>query len=261
MNQKHFLHFGCWNKGENYYISGKTEQEVSDNPNVASNVTNVMRKLNEVTNEIHPEFIVVAGDNYYPNKISEYDEEGIETKIKLFNEKDLKSGFGGLPKNVEVDVIMGNHDYETNLYIPEKDEIETSCKILKVEYDIEKSIDNNINILINKARKFNDSTLVLMIDTTIYSEDADSVVNCYKLHPNFKTGITGNDLTINSIREKQGDFMRNSISNNLDGLKNIIIVGHHPITAFKLKKKKQTLLEHRADLSFMLYIIIFSKSC
>ena len=240
MSEGHFLHFGCWNKGQSYYISGETESETQDNPDMASNLTNVMRKLNEVTDEIRPEFIVVAGDNYYPNKITMNDEKGRESKIKLFDEEDMKSGFGGLPKNVEIDVIMGNHDYETNLLVPVENKVETSCKILKLEYELEKQPDNNLNILFNKVRNFNDTTLLLMIDTTIYSDkDAPTVVNCYKLHPNLKTGMVARDLTIDSIRENQANFMRNSISNNIDdAIKNIIIVGHHPITVFKLLKNQ-----------------------
>lgn len=241
MSERHFLHFGCWNKGQSYYISGETERDTEDNPDMASNLTNVMRKLNQVTDEIMPEFIVVAGDNYYPNKITVNDERGRESKIKLFDEADMKSGFGGLPKNVEIDVIMGNHDYETNLLVTQEDKIETSCKILKLEYDLEKMPGgDNLNILVNKARKFNDATLIIMIDTTIYSDkDAPTVVNCYKLHPNLKTGMVTQDLTIDSIRAGQADFMRTSILNNIDdSLKNIIIVGHHPITVFKLLKKQ-----------------------
>lgn len=240
MSERHFLHFGCWNKGQNYYISGETERDTEDNPDMASNLTNVMRKLNQVTDEITPEFIVVAGDNYYPNKINSVDEKGRESKIKLFDEDDMKSGFEGLPKNVEIDVIMGNHDYETNLLVTKDNMTETSCKILEVEYDLEKQPDNNLNILVNKARKFNDTTLIIMIDTTIYSDkDAPTVVNCYKLHPNLKTGMVTQDLTIDSIRATQADFMRTSISNNVDdSLKNIIIIGHHPITVFKLLKKQ-----------------------
>ena len=243
MSEQHFLHFGCWNKGQSYFISGETERETEDNPEIASNLTNVMRKLNKVTNELHPEFIVVAGDNYYPNKITVNDEKGGETKLKLFDEADMKSGFGGLPKNVEIDVIMGNHDYETNLYVPVQDKIETSCKILKMEYDLEKMPNNNLSILINKARKFGNNTLILMIDTTIYSDDdAASVVKCYKMHPNFKTGMIESEPTIQSIRQKQSEFIRNSIMSNLDGLDNIILVGHHPITAFKMKNKKTKLI-------------------
>jgi predicted phosphodiesterase len=244
MSEKHFLHFGCWNKGQNFYISGETQRETQDNPDIASNLTNVMRKLNEVTNEIKPQFIVVAGDNYYPNKINFVDGNGAKTKIKLFDEEDMKSGFEGLPKNVEIDIIMGNHDYETNLLVTKENMTETSCKILKLEYDLEKQPNNNLNILVNKARKFNDSTLILMIDTTIYSDDdAQTVVNCYNMHPNIKTGMVRQDLTIDSIRESQANFMRTSISDNIDdSLKNIIIVGHHPITVFKLLKKQEVKL-------------------
>ena len=229
---KHFLHFGCWNKGHSYLRD-------NNNTDIASNLTNVMRKLNEVCDQIHPDFIVVAGDNYYPTK--QIFKDGDKTKsIKILNEEDLKSGFDSLPKNVEVDVIMGNHDYETNLYVPENDQFETSCKILKLEYDFEKRQNHNLDVVIHKARKINETTLILMIDTTIYDDDyVADIIDCYKIHPDFMI----KKPTIENVRQYQSEFIQKNILGLIDTIENIIIIGHHPITGFKLKKGKTKLID------------------
>lgn len=255
MSRKHFLHFGCWNKGRSYFRTGETDQ--------ASNLTNVMRKLNEVSDSIKPEFIVVAGDNYYPDKINIKDDNDNTKKIKILDEDNLKSGFDSLPKTVEVDVIMGNHDYETNLYTNlEQNNIETECKILKIEYEFEKKKTNNIDVVIHKSRKFNDDTLILMIDTTIYDDNyVQDIVNCYKVHPEFKHLNTNTDLTIDYVRNYQSDFIKNNIRQHISNLKNLIIIGHHPITGFKLIKNRSSLIDS-PGLPFikMLYDDIFEIS-
>ena len=53
-----FIHFGCWNKGGCYL----------DKPSKGWNdLSSVMRNLREVSESHYkPEFVVVAGDNYYP---------------------------------------------------------------------------------------------------------------------------------------------------------------------------------------------------
>jgi predicted phosphodiesterase len=238
MRLKHFLHFGCWNKGRSYLRSGNTDN--------ASNLTNVMRRLNEKSDEIQPEFIVVAGDNYYPNKIEKIDGNK-KIKLKIFNEEDMISGFESLPKNVDVDVIMGNHDYDRNLYESESIRIEEQCKILETEYKFGMSNDN-VHISMYKARILNHNTLALMIDTTIYDDlYADDITGCYKTHilnPDYKELIP---FTIDNIRKNQADFIRNSIEEFINDksnvLKNVILFGHHPIIGYKLKKGKTALID------------------
>ena len=72
-----FINFGCWNKG-------KCKMNSLDNP-----VSAIMQHINnDVLNSLETpnpyNFIVVSGDNYYPEKFN---------KIKIFKEKDLSSGF------------------------------------------------------------------------------------------------------------------------------------------------------------------------
>ncbi len=55
-----FIQFGCWN-----------------NINKNGCLENVMDKLKEYVTDVKPDFIVVTGDNYYPQK------EKIKIKIKI----------------------------------------------------------------------------------------------------------------------------------------------------------------------------------
>jgi len=134
MNTISFLHFGCWN-------NGRCEKE---NPNNNIPLTNVMRQINKISQEINPEFISVAGDNYYPKKIKTDEIDpitGENIKKEILNIEDLQSGFACLPKNIPIYIIMGNHDYETDLYI--NDKIETSCQIIETEKRIINELNNN----------------------------------------------------------------------------------------------------------------------
>jgi hypothetical protein len=54
-----FIHFGCWNNG------------LCDKNKGINGVSTVMNKLNKYVNKIenNVDFISIAGDNYYPEKI------------------------------------------------------------------------------------------------------------------------------------------------------------------------------------------------
>ena len=72
-----FIHFGCWNQG------------LCDMVEKGNPLSNVMFTLNEYINHINIDFITVAGDNYYPNKIKNSN----GNKIKRIYDTNLKSGF------------------------------------------------------------------------------------------------------------------------------------------------------------------------
>jgi hypothetical protein len=234
-----FIHFGCWNKGGSF-LNSKTEK--------TSNLTNVMRLLKIICkdeNEERPEFISIAGDNYYPMKV-----ENELGKNKIFNKNELKSGFDDLPKDIPINVIMGNHDYEKELNMYEFTDQGViirninSCEILDTEYEIKKN-NENIDILFYKYFSFTDKTKILMIDTTIYSDDDMNNIDCYLKHPNIKQNIDEGPISPESIRNMQSEFIINQITqteNDSLTLKdgdNLVIIGHHPISCFKYKKNKE----------------------
>lgn len=209
-----FVHFGCWNQG------GCNKQ--GSNP-----LSNVMRTLRKYSSAHNPDLIIVAGDNYYPNKIKESG-----SKIKFINPDELASGFDCLPKQIPIQMILGNHDLETNkknnLFINDESHAEKgNCFILQKELEL--SSGNNITFSLFNER-FVNNTLILTIDTSMYDEDIKDMLSCYKyIDP--RTGDT-----IESLREHQRGLIESAILKYKDNdIQNIIIVGHHPITGCKLK--------------------------
>ena len=135
-----FIHFGCWN------------DLTSD-----GNLRNTMINLKTVVEEFKPDFIEIAGDNYYTFKKKD---EG--NKIKQINKSALEAGFDLLKNavgNTPVFNILGNHDLETNFGKEQKlivvnDEKEESrieygtCEILQEELRIA-SVPPSINLSMN----------------------------------------------------------------------------------------------------------------
>jgi len=197
-----------------------------------------MRLLNDTVNSDSYEFISVAGDNYYPAKLKSGDVES-----KIFDEKELKSGFDCLPKEISINVIMGNHDYERNLNMYNgNDEIIgiDGCQILDTEYKLNQ-INPNINTSMYNFNVFDSKTKILMIDTTIYDDKyIERNIDCYLKHPEIKPLFDTLD-TLNSkvvkVRDNQHKFINDNIS-SLNNGDNLIIIGHHPISGFKYKKGK-----------------------
>src|SRR5258706_2328762 len=123
-----FIHFGCWNQG------------FCDKKNSDNSISKVMKLLqNKVDGVDGVDFIVVAGDNYYPKKIVED-----VRKKKIIEPWNLKSGFDCLPDKIQIYMLLGNHDIETNtstknvLYIKDQNESdqkseEGNCFILNKE--------------------------------------------------------------------------------------------------------------------------------
>ena len=192
-----FIQFGCWN-----------------NINKDGCLENVMNKLNKYVTEFKQDFIVITGDNYYPQKEKNKDKDKnkdknkdkvdsepvvkekkkekkekketvdgeIEEKKKIIKFKDIEYGFQLLPKNIPIYTILGNHDLETidavkqNLFVDEPD------KPRRPEYGCEivnKQIDTisefkNISYNFFKSVKLANNTLLLMIDTSIYEKPKDS---------------------------------------------------------------------------------------
>lgn len=229
-----FIHFGCWNKG-GCFLNDNTEQ--------TNGLTNVMRLLNDkvytafADNDPY-QFISIAGDNYYPSKIKS---GNISTKI--FDEQELKSGFECLPKDISINVIMGNHDYEKNLNIYNGDKIINidGCEILDTEHKLKDEINPNINTKIFDFKLLDDTTKILMVDTTMYDDKyIKQNIDCYFKHPEMKHLINESD-DLNSkvlkVRNTQTQYIKDNLRNLIDG-DNLIIIGHHPITGFKYKKGK-----------------------
>jgi hypothetical protein len=217
MHSNTFVHFGCWNEG----LCG----------NASAPLTKVMHTLKAFTHKEKPDFIVVAGDNYYPGKVKN---KMTGEKVKTIVPTDLAAGFACLPKDVPIDMILGNHDLETNIFVSGSTEKETDCFITQKE--IVEAVPNHIDLVVQKART-NGETLVLLIDTSMYDdEDIADMLPCYKKMAGY-AGITMKE----ELRGQQLLFIQDAVA-AFKG-KNIIFIGHHPITGYKFKKAENILIK------------------
>ena len=235
-----FIQFGCWNE----FTCNKSTPK--SNP-----VSAVMSKLDKVAGDV--DFIIVSGDNYYPpkevtkfKKGSTYNGVVLESDLKIKRKKiytnDIIAGFECLPKNVEVNVILGNHDLESQkkdvLYL-ENGELEQpgACTILNTERGASSANPNfNFGLYISKYDEIS-KTMVLMLDTSMYSvDDVDEMVTCYQHLIERKPDQSDADY-IEHIRTSQFEVIAADIAKYKEagGIANLIISGHHPISGYKLK--------------------------
>ena len=223
-----FIHFGCWN----YDKCG------GDNA-----VTAVTRAVKQETESGGINYVIVAGDNYYPIKNK-------KTSLKIINPPMLTSGLDCLP-DIPTYVLFGNHDLDNSvalrLYRGEgtiddlsvMDQLETPrpCEILKTE--LEHARPNMMFPPRNfVTSRIDGNTMVLMIDTTMYDInsqdesgkeiDKDGNLVCY----NEYYGVSNRAL----LMEQQNARIMEILSTLEDHVTNIMFVGHHPLLYPKAKK-------------------------
>lgn len=191
--------FGCWNQTETKY-------------GPKDDIKKVMMKLKETGKDV----VLVSGDNYYPTKNTIKTKAGKE-KIKLVVLENLKEGFEDLKdatQGTPVYMNFGNHDVVSN------DQVTTTsteeCVILKTELE-----EGNENFHVGMSHKINygDHTLILMIDTSIYStpKGFKKFIKCY----NKLTEMSQSELI-----KVQEEFVKSSVEEFKGD--NVIIVGHYP---------------------------------
>ena len=239
---KSFIHFGCWNykKCDSSNLAEPVNKEDTD-------VTRVMKTIKKYIekNQPVPEFLTVAGDNYYFVKNKK---EGVEEEEKIFSPEFLLSGFNCLPKDIKKYVLIGNHDLE-NIENPLKD---PDCSILEIQQNF--SSDGTNNMVIESDRKgpimrhvLDESTIVIMLDTTMYETSEKSikkVIKCYQRMFEMNELDVPENVVLEKIkvmRENQKQRLNQYISSlNAETIKNIIVVGHHPLFDLKTKKDDDT---------------------
>lgn len=241
-----FIHFGCWNK----HFCNNSEVESSDD----NGITRVMRLLRNYIKDNKRDFMIVAGDNYYPD-ISKEKKDGKKIKIKKIVKKNLCSGLNCLPKNITTYLLLGNHDLEDKIKLEteknefieyNKDTKNLECCILKFQQNYVKQNKNmimddytNKDALHQIIEKNGNKTLVLMIDTNIYEKDSiEKFENCLKLLENYN-GTNEEEKYRIEIMEKHYNRIINVVHevHKMGNLKNIVFVGHHPISRYVRKEE------------------------
>jgi hypothetical protein len=223
-----FVHFGCWNNLNMVSKENLTNTEI------------VLKKLNETVTDVS--FIVIAGDNYYPEKrIGEN-----KKKEKIIHQDKLIKGFNLLPKEIEINMILGNHDLETalekgGLFVKTNDnnlteEYKDKCFILKTE---QKQQNKDLKIVLHGTKTILNKTLLIMIDTSMYVNDSDDYLPCYQQFHKSNSSDGNAIPNIEKLRKDQEDFILGSIKSAPETITDIIIIGHHPIIGLKMKEAKE----------------------
>lgn len=223
-NINKFVHFGCWN-----------------NLNKKGQLPKVMELLNNYLDERGDiQLVVVSGDNYYPDKKKMENDK----KKKIIFANKLIQGFNLLPQNVEIDMILGNHDLENDpsnkeLFVDEgSGEYPEGgvCKITELEKIASKQ-NSKINFNLFKHRMLGSDSLMILIDTSMYSTDSEvqEYLPCYNVF------LEQTFDSVENLRNYQNQFIYDIVSSK-PNIKNLIMIGHHPITGFKLKKERNKLM-------------------
>ena len=262
-----FWQFGCWN---NLNI-GRMEDVIDF----------MKKKLDEETKKRSaPDFLIISGDNYYPGKpsktIEEKKKDDNTTKKKTIYIKKLRDGLNELPIDINIYMLLGNHDLETNkgkkdaeknLYITESNiedkKLENDdCKIIQLELETIAHRDR-LEYFFFKSNRIN-NTLLLMIDTSIYEQDkeVEFYLPCYEeffKHNKFYNDKEKPVASIENLRKYQLDEINKAINEAKEFITHLIIVGHHPIyqLKYKIKQKKdksetkdksENPLDHKSDI-------------
>lgn len=265
-NGRRFIHFGCWNRG------GCNMKEKENQ----TNLTKVMVKLNEVVNttnnnEDNVDFLIISGDNYYPDKKKN---KGTD-KVKTIDLRNLQSGFECLPKNLKTYILLGNHELEKIKLDPSGPGPECQVLSLQQNYRSENNIifeDPSIPrdvIMHTTMGDDNALTVIIMLDTTMYDNDyntldsedenVEKLLVCYKELYN----INSQDITIQDIQKNQeqrvSKLIDQLVNNKEIKIKNIIVVGHHPIISGKSKSKEDGKIKTKFDCMNLLLDVYYKN--
>lgn len=129
----------------------------------------------------------------------------------------------------------GNHDYENNLMVGSEEN--QDCILTQSEKKFVDIVDGkNITLQMFQTIPFSESTLVIMIDTTMYDmDDNESYRDCYQYA--VINGTRGH--TFETAKDKQVEFMSSVVDQITENTySNIVIMGHHPIINYKIKEAK-----------------------
>ena len=273
-----FAFFGCWN--ETQYRSEDPKENDAPCFKLQENETKTKcdefsTVLQEIKQQSDINFIVVAGDNYYPQKKTEKDKDGKKTKTKTFSQDDFNKGFEAL-KSIDKPtyLLLGNHDLDNIMpKIKDKSKIKSkkggnseeeekkkNCSIMEAEVNFVKDskiklFDYKTELIVEEKHDMN--TLYIMIDTNncVVSEDWD----CYPslLHENEKR------LDRTQLIEKQKVMVQRIIYNHKEKNKNkpitkVCFFGHHPLLCLK-QKNQDIILEDNMEWNRFLFNVIIDN--
>ena len=153
--------FGCWNK-----------LGCPPPPEKPSELSKVVDILDKETKD--SEFYLVAGDNYYPEKLKDQGK-------KIFSNENLVSGFECLKKlnSKPIYVSMGNHDLEysgTMIDDNLKEPLDKDCSVTEIQ---RKYLETNSEFIIAYEPIITDHTAIIFINSTLYTDKSREASECF----------------------------------------------------------------------------------
>jgi len=243
-----FINFGCWN---NLFYKERCGSSEKADPCYRDIVIGALSNYAKSNAHDHKAVtdIMISGDNYYQNKIEFESDGGNEKKYNQVIIDDIISGFSHLRMavpNIPIHMVYGNHDLLSvnesfiieEAYSPTEYNKDNLPRLTEDEYlgkcvirDVENSAaaKNKINLGFRYFSVYGKHTLVIMIDTSIYSDEFEKIELCYIDSSNPDELCMGQNRT---VMEFIGEHLNSHI-------KNIIVIGHHPIVYRKFKKGKK----------------------
>ena len=204
-----FFFFGCWNK----------------------NIDMTQQIINKINSDNTILFGIVNGDNFYPNKYTDAD----NNTIKEFNLDKIELGFNVLKNyNKNIYVSLGNHEVDNPI----------RCATLITE--INNSRDTKINMPTNYyslsiTNNRGDNMKIIIVDTNLFEKNF-----CY------------NENIRNSTKIEMLKWINRIIIETPVNIP-LIIVGHYPLFYLKKKKDKPEKFILNED-TFELYNIIIASN-
>lgn len=274
---KKFAFFGCWN--ETHYPPKENDKldapcfQIQENTikNPCDEFSFVLNHLKQKHNDI--DFLVVAGDNYYPEKkkekiikIENNKETKYTQKTKIFEINDFNKGFEAL-KSIDKPtyLLLGNHDVD-NITPKEKKEedksekkekdkskkkeestpkkkeeadcriIESEIEFVNVENSKIKLFDYKTELIVEEMQETN--TLCIMVDTSIFIEKLD----CYAPLLNESDKQWNKEQIIDKQKRMIQTVIHNHRSkNNKKPITNLCFFGHHPLLCLKSRDISSTI--------------------
>ena len=272
MKTKKFAFFGCWN--EVHYPSEDPKENDAPCFQIQENepkhkCDEFSAVLQEIERQPDIDFLVVAGDNYYPQKIK--DDNG--NKNKIFSQHDFNKGFNAL-KSVDKPtyLLIGNHDVD-NIAPKEKTKKDKSqkkskkggnlegkdCRVIDAEIEFAKNKDSKIKIFDYKTELIVEemqetNTLCIMVDTNF-----EEPLDCYS------SLLKEEDKHLNreQINAEQKTMIKKIIDNyknkNQNPIQNVCFFGHHPLLCLKEKKGKVILEDDNMEWNHFLFHVIVDE--
>jgi hypothetical protein len=219
-----FIHFGCWNYGK------------CDLESPTNGMSSVIKEL--MDDSISSDFFIVAGDNYYP-----LSGDG----KKIFNKEDFDSGMlcvKELMAKTEkpVFMLMGNHDLQYEMALYDHDESPESLdKCTLIENQVKYSDDFNFNS--NGFMIPDTKTLCLFINSVLYTEKKDEVLECVK---KYREEEYRGFESIEEITAHEEEKLKELVESSGE-IKNIVVCAHDPIITRRRKVKSRAEIIKKFD--------------